>query len=98
MAVAVVGVAEYLRSRPDLTIEVPFAFEWAVAAAMMAAILVGTAAVLTLFGAPAPGLGPLLVKLLGSVAVYPIFVFLGRVFFGAQRSTRSEYFGFGSER
>lgn len=98
MAAAVVLACEYLRWREDLTIEVPFVLEWGVAAAIMASVHVGTAAIMVLFALPAPSLGNLLVILTLSVLCYPLAVFVARSVFGVQRRKRSDVFKFGQSR
>jgi len=82
----VVLTTEYLRSRSFLTTEVSFAMEWAVAASMIASVMVGTSTVSAVLGPLAPGLGALLVKLVGTVLIYPVVVAVARFVFGMRRA------------
>ena len=95
MTAAVVLGTEFLRSRSVLTTEVSFAAEWSVAAAIAAAIVIGGSAVLVLFGVAAPGLGMLLLKLLGTIAAYPVIVVIARFGFGVRRKGVPARLGFG---
>ena len=96
MAAAAVLGTEYLRRNETLTTEVPFLFEWTVAAALMASIVIGQATVLSILGSPTPGIGPLLVKLIWTIAVYPIMVAVARFGFGIQRRGRVQGYGYGA--
>jgi len=92
----VVLTTEYLRRRASLTKEVSFVMEWSVAASMMASVLIGTAAMMVVMATPAPGVGSLLVRLLGTIAVYPLLAGLGLVFLGLRRAGGS--YGYGAVR
>ncbi len=95
MTAAVVLGTEFLRSRAVLTTEVSFAAEWSVAAAIAAAIVIGASAVQVLLGVAAPGLGMLLLKLLGTIAAYPVIVAIARFGFGVRRKGVPGQLGFG---
>ena len=88
-AAAVLMVSEYLKARRLLTTEVPFIFEWTVAASMMACIMIGVSAVLAIFSAPGPELLPLLVQLFFTILFYPVMVGVARLIFGIGRPTHS---------
>lgn len=90
-AAAVVLVTEYLRRRSSLTTEVSFMMEWAVAGSMMAIVMVGTATVLVILGSPAPGIGLLLVRLLGTVLIYPLVAGVARLIFGIRKPISGAY-------
>jgi rod shape-determining protein MreD len=97
-AAAVVLTTEYLRRRSGLTTEVSFLMEWSVAASMMASVMIGTATVLVLVAAPAPGIGPLLVKLVGTVLVYPLVAGVAHLLFGIRKAGGGGQLGFGGVR
>ena len=91
---AVVVGTEYLRRNGAMTIEVPFIYEWTVAASVIAAITIGSAAVLSITGAHSPGVGALLIKLIGTIAIYPVMVAVARFGFGIQKPGRRQGFGY----
>lgn len=97
MAAGMVLASEYIKSREDLTLEVPFALEWTVAASMIASVMVGSSAILVVFGAPAPSLGPMLIKLILTILVYPLVVLVSRLVFGITRPGKTDEIGFGSK-
>ena len=96
MACAMVLASEYIRGREDLTVEVPFALEWSVASSMIACVIVGTSAVLVIFGAPAMSIGAMLVKLILTILIYPVIVLCARYLLGITRPGKPDEIGFGS--
>ena len=90
---AVVLASEYLKSREDLTVEVPFALEWSVAGSMIASVMVGTTAMLALFGVPAPSLGAILFKVVVTILVYPFVVLVLRFLVGLSRPAKRRDMG-----
>jgi rod shape-determining protein MreD len=98
MTAAVVVGTEFLRRRPDLTTEVSFAAEWGVAAAIGAAIVIGQSAILSLLAVAGPSLGMLLIKFLGTVLAYPVFVAVLRLTFNVGRSGQPSQSGPGGGR
>ena len=96
MPVAVVLAAEFLRNRDDLTTEVPFAVEWAVAGGIMSSVVIGSAAFAIIFGALAPALGPMLIQLVLGVICYGPAAVVGRTLFGLGRRQRGDEYRFGT--
>ena len=70
-AFAVLGT-EFLRSRQQGLRELPFPVEWGIVAAVLLAMTLGNAFVLLLAGADQPTLGLTLIKLIVTIAVYPL--------------------------
>ncbi len=66
--------AEFLRGRQPLMRELPFLLEWAVVAAVIAAMWLAERLVLGLVMVPMPALGPALLHLLLTLLAYPLVV------------------------
>jgi rod shape-determining protein MreD len=72
-AFAVLGT-EFLRNREHGLRELPFPVEWGIVAAILLAMTLGNAFVLLLVGADQPTLGLTLIKLIVTIATYPLIV------------------------
>ncbi len=71
MAAIVVVAVEFIRARETTWRELPFLVEWAIAAAIIAAIYTINAISLGVFLVPQPSLGQTLIRLIFSVLIYP---------------------------
>ena len=94
MAATVVLATEYIKTRKDLTLEVPFVVEWGFAAVMIIMVTFFTTLVMMIFGSHVPPLGPLLIKLVFTIFAYPIIVVVAHYLFGLDRPTRNDDRGF----
>ena len=88
-AAIVVMAGEFLRSREAMTRDLPFMIEWLLVSVVLVVASTAYWAILTLFLAPQPGLGPLLLRALASAAVYPAVVFCSALL-GLRRSAPGE--------
>ena len=94
MAAAVVLATEYVKSRDDLTLEVPFLVEWTFASAVIFCVMIFTTIILMLFGSTGPAIGPLLIKMILTILSYPVIVGIARYLFGIDRPTRADDLGY----
>ena len=76
---------EFLRSREALTRDLPFALEWAMVGAVIAAMALANWLILALFMVPQIALGPVVMQLLSTLFAYPAVVALSHVFLGLRK-------------
>lgn len=81
---------EFLRRREQALRDLPFMLEWLVIGGVLAAMFLGNRAVLALVMVPQPGLGQDLLRLLATLAAYPVVVAASRLAFGLRRAAPGE--------
>jgi rod shape-determining protein MreD len=86
----VVLALEFLRRRETHMRDLPFAVEWAMVAGTLAAVLIIERMVLGLFFVDQVSFGLSILRLLMTVAIYPIVVVLSAAIFGVRRITAAE--------
>ncbi len=89
-AALVVIAAEFLRQRHHLMRDLPFPAEWGIAAAMLVAVALAQRLILVIFLVPRPPLGPSLIQLAITIAVYPLVVLITRHILGVRMATPEE--------
>jgi rod shape-determining protein MreD len=92
-ALAALVATEFLRRRQAATRALPFLLEWALAAAVLLAMVAGTQAVLALTISPRPPLGLDILRALFTVAVYPVAVAATVWLFKVRRPAPGDYDG-----
>lgn len=75
-AALVVLATEFLRVRSNALRDTTFLLEWLLAAAVITAVFVANALILTILGVTQPGLGLTLIGLIATVLAYPLVVIL----------------------
>jgi len=86
----VVLAFEFLRRRETHMRDLPFAAEWAMVAVALSAVLVVERMVLGLFFIDRVGVGLSVMRLLMTVAIYPLVVLLSASLLGVRRITAAE--------
>lgn len=86
MAAIVVLAVEFIRAREDNWRDLPFLAEWAIAGAIIAAILVINAICLGVFFVSQPSLGQTLIRLVLTVLVYPVALAAVLYIFGVRHA------------
>ena len=89
-AALVVIASEFLRRRHHLMRDLPFLAEWGIVAALLIALTLTQRLILMLFLVPRPALGPTLIQLAITIAVYPLVVVITRHIFGVRMATPAE--------
>lgn len=85
---ALVG-SEMLRLRSQRWADQAFLFEWLRISVLMGLMIIGERMIMILFLLPVPPLGPVLLKLLATIAAYPLVVLAVRLI-GVRRLTAAE--------
>lgn len=78
MTALVLMGSEFLRTRQQVSVEIPFGTEWLMATAVIVAIFVLQGLTLSLFAVPGAGLGISGVQAVLTVLAYPVMVFVSR--------------------
>lgn len=81
---------EFLRAREPLSRDLPFAVEWAMVSAVLAMILLAERMVLGLFFVDQVSFGLSVLRLLMTIAIYPLVVALSAFVFGVRKITAAE--------
>ncbi len=81
---------EFVRRRETHMRDLPFAVEWAMVSGVLAAVLVIERMVLGLFFVDQVSFGLSILRLLMTIAVYPVVVVLSATLFGVRRITAAE--------
>ncbi len=89
-AALVVAGSEVLRTRGLAFRDMPFIFEWALVAAILASIMLINQVVLFVTVSQAPRLGPSLIQMLLTVALYPAAVIVTQLLLKVRRPTSAE--------
>lgn len=89
-AALIVAGAEVLRTRGLAFREMPFVFEWALVAVVLAVATLVNQVVLFVTVSQAPRLGPSLIQMVLTVALYPAAVIVTQLLFKVRRPTSSE--------
>ncbi|MEM9427101.1 MAG: rod shape-determining protein MreD [Pseudomonadota bacterium] len=74
-ALAILG-CEFLRSRRAVLRNAPFPVEWALLAVVITAMTVANALILSIFAVPQPSFGLTVIRMVFTIAVYPLVVIL----------------------
>lgn len=74
-ALAILG-CEFLRSRRVVLRNAPFPVEWALLAVVITAMTVANALILSIFAVPQPSFGLTVIRMVFTIAVYPLVVIL----------------------
>ncbi|WP_428545501.1 rod shape-determining protein MreD [Profundibacter sp.] len=90
MAALVVIGTEFLRRRTHLMRELPFLFEWAMVAGVMAAILIAYRLVLIIVMEPRPSFWLSMTLLISTIAAYPLVVAFSRYVLGVRKIAPGE--------
>lgn len=85
-ALAVLG-CEFLRSRRILLRSAPFPVEWLLVAAVIVAVTVANALILAIFAVPQPSAGLTVIRMVFTMAAYPLVLILAGRAFGLRKST-----------
>jgi len=88
-ALSVLGL-EFLRSRAQLSRDLPFLVEWAMVAAILGAMMLANRLVLTIFVVAQPSFGQSVMELLSTVAIYPIVVLFSALVLGVRKVAPGE--------
>ena len=86
---------EFLRKRENATRDLPFAWEWLMAAAVMGGMVLTYRFAHALFIIPQVSFGPAALQLLATVAIYPLMAIALQVAFGLRRAAPGEIDVFG---
>ncbi len=89
-AALMIGGAEMLRSRRDMSRAMPFPFEWALVTAVMVGMVALNQVALGLLVAERPPLGLALLRSLFTAAAYPLVVLLSHYGFGVRAAAPNE--------
>lgn len=81
---------EFLRARQDMSRELPFPLEWALAGATLVALTIAYFALLALFLVPRPPLGAAAQQALVTAAFYPLVVLASHMLFGLRKAAPGE--------
>ena len=81
---------EFLRSRETATRDLPFWAEWMMVSGVIVAMTLAYRMVLSLLMIPQAGLGPALVYMLATIAIYPLVAGVMQVVFGLHRAAPGE--------
>jgi rod shape-determining protein MreD len=84
-ALAILG-CEFLRSRRGLLRSAPFPVEWALVAGLVAAVSVANALILAIFAVPQPPVGLTVIRMVFTMASYPLVMILAGRAFGLRKS------------
>ncbi|MBK5935113.1 hypothetical protein CCR78_14155 [Rhodovulum imhoffii] len=82
--------AEFLRSRRQLSAEMPFGVEWALVGVVLVMITLLEALILSLTAVHHPGIGQALMQTVSTLAAYPVIVFVSKFGLGVRRPTPDE--------
>lgn len=85
-ALAILG-CEFLRSRRALLRNAPFPVEWLLVAAVVAAVTIANALILAIFAVPQPSAGLTVIRMVFTMAAYPLVLVLAGRAFGLRKST-----------
>jgi rod shape-determining protein MreD len=89
-AALVVLALEVLRARHTLWRDLPFAVEWAVISALMAAVVMLNWLVLAVFMVDQASIGLYMIQLIGTVLAYPVAVLVSALVLGVRKVTPGE--------
>ncbi|MEL7026875.1 MAG: rod shape-determining protein MreD [Pseudomonadota bacterium] len=95
MAVIVVLAVEVIRAREITWRDLPIYAEWAIAGTIISAIFVINAIALGVFVVPQPSLGQTLIRLILTVAMYPVALMVVLYVFRVRKATSSGASGAG---
>jgi len=87
--IALLGT-EFLRARETATRDLPFLGEWIMAGLVIAAMTFGYRAVNTLFMIPQVSLGPAILQMLATIAIYPVLALAMQFGFWLRRAATGE--------
>jgi rod shape-determining protein MreD len=88
-ALGVIGL-EFLRSREQLSRDLPFMFEWAMVAIVLLAMTIAYRVILLVFVVGQPSFGLSLIELFATVLSYPFVVVVSRWVFGVRKIAPGE--------
>lgn len=94
-AMIVLVGTEFLRKRENATRDLPFAWEWLMAAAVMGGMVLAYRFAHALFMIPQVSFGPVALQFLATVAIYPLMALALQVAFGLRRAAPGEIDVFG---
>lgn len=83
-ALAILG-CEFLRSRRGLLRTAPFPIEWLLVAGLIAALTVANALILAVFAVPQPPAGLTVIRMVVTMAAYPLILILAGRAFGLRK-------------
>ena len=86
---------EFLRARQPQLRAASFLVEWMLVAALILAMTLANAAILSIFAVPQPGLGLTILRLIFTILCYPIVVILAGRAFGVRKVRAGDQDGFG---
>ena len=81
---------EFLRSREQLSRDLPFLFEWMLVAGVLATMSVACRIILTIFVVAQPSFGLTVIQLLATILYYPLVVLASRYVFGVRKVAPGE--------
>jgi rod shape-determining protein MreD len=76
---------EFLRSREAMTRDLPFALEWVMASAVIAAMILANHLVLALFMVPQTAIAPVLMHIFSTLFAYPVVVAVSHTLLGLKK-------------
>jgi rod shape-determining protein MreD len=91
----VIILTEFLRVRAPKIRDIPFALEWGMVAFGIVAITIANHLILGLVVLEIPSLGPLLLQLLVTIAIYPLVVLIAHFIFGVSRPSLGQTDNYG---
>jgi len=94
-AMIVLVGTEFLRKRENATRDLPFLAEWMMAGLVIAAMVIANRIALTVFMIPQVSLGPALIQMIATIAVYPILAYAMQLAFDLRRAATGEVDAFG---
>lgn len=94
-AVIVLAGTEFLRARENAMRDLPFLWEWLLAAAVMAAMMLANRLILAVFLIPQVSFGPVFLQLVATILVYPVVAVAMQMAFGLRRAAKGEIDMFG---
>lgn len=93
-ALAVIGL-EFLRSREQLSRDLPFLIEWAMVSSVLVGMTMTNRLVLAIFVVDQPAFGLALLQMLATILCYPAVVLASRAVFGIRKIAPGEVDQFG---
>lgn len=85
-ALVVLFGSQFLRSRANLTRDLPFLLEWAMVSAVLVAMTLVYRLVLAVFMVPQVGLGPVVLQIVITLVTYPLFVIAAHFTVGLRKA------------
>lgn len=93
----VLAGTEFVRRRENATRDLPFLGEWLMAASVLAAMVLAERFALAVFMVPRVDLGPVLIRLVATILIYPFMALLMHYAFGLRRAATGEVDAFGKK-